>query len=66
MTEIAESKSPLVAVKRDLEGRRSTCELNLTPAQENQLSRLLENYIKALKENIHSRFDGDLPIVSAF
>lgn len=23
-------------------------------------------YIKALKENIHSRFDGDLPIVGAF
>lgn len=66
LTEIAESKSPLVAVKRDLEGRLSTCELNLTPAQENQLLRLLENYIKALKENIHSRFDGDLPIVRAF
>ena len=38
----------------------------MTPAQENQLLCLLENYIKALKENIHSRFDGDLPIVSAF
>ena len=38
----------------------------MTPAQENQLLCLPENYIKALKENIHSRFDGDLPIVSAF
>ena len=66
LTEIAESKSPLIALKRDLEGRLSTCKINLTPAQENQLLRLLENYIKALKENIHSRFDGDLPIVSAF
>jgi len=38
----------------------------LTPAQETQQLRLLENYIKALKENIHSRFDGELPIVSGF
>ena len=38
----------------------------MTPARKKQLLRLLENYIKALKENIHSRFDGDIPIVSAF
>ena len=38
----------------------------MTPARKKRLLHLLENYIKALKENIHSRFDGDLPIVSAF
>lgn len=66
LTEIADSKSPIAALKKDLEGRLSTCELHLTDPQENQLTGLLNKYVAALKENIHRRFDGDLPIVSAF
>ena len=66
LTEIADSKSAIAALKKDLEGCLSTCELHLTDPQENQLTGLLNKYVAALKENIHRRFDGDLPIVSAF
>ena len=66
LTEIGDSMFPITAHKKDLEGRLSTCEVNLSTAQENQLSSLLEKYVAALTENIQNRFDGNLPIVSAF
>ena len=42
------------------------CELNLGTVQENQLLRPLDKYVATLKEQIHRRFDGNSPIVSAF
>lgn len=65
LTEIADSKSPITALKRDIEGRLSISGVNLSTATENQLSNLLLKYVTALKDNIHSRFDDDLPVVSA-
>lgn len=66
LTEISESKAPITALKRDLEGRLSSCDISLSTATENLLSNLLEKYVTALKDNIHNRFDAGLPIVSAF
>ena len=63
LTDIADSKSPITALKTDLEGRLSISGVNLTTATENLLSNLLTKYVTALKDNIHSRFDG---AVSAF
>ena len=66
LTEIADSKSPITALKTDLEGRLSISGVILTTATENLLSNLLTKYVTALKDNIHSRFDGATPVVSAF
>lgn len=66
LTEIADSKSPITALRTDLEGRLSISGVNLTTATETLLSNLLTKYVTALKDNIHSRFDGATPVVSAF
>ena len=66
MSHIAHSKSSIAVLKKDPKGRLSTFELHLTDTQENRLTGLLDKYVVVLKGNINRRFDGDLPIVSAF
>ena len=66
LIEIADSKSPITALKKDLDDRPSISQLTSSSATEKKLSNLLGIYVTALKDNIHSRFDDGLPFVSAF
>ena len=65
---IIQTKAPILDLKKDLlpEGCLNLSEVNLTPAMEEQLLNLLNNYVSSLKANIHRRFDDALPVVSAF
>lgn len=55
-------------MKKDLlpGARLNLSEVSLTPAMEEQLLNLLNNYVSSLQANIHQRFDDALPVVSAF
>ena len=49
------------------DGRLNRCNLGIfSEFHKNQLKDLTTTYIKALKENIQDRFDGNLPVVTAF
>ena len=65
---IIQTKAPSLDLKKDLlhEGFLNLSEVSLTPAMEEQLLKLLNNYVSSLKANIHRRFDDALPVVSAF
>ena len=57
-----------LCTKNDLkkDGRLSRCDLGIfRQFHENQLKNLTK-YIKALKENIQDRFNGNLPVITAF
>lgn len=55
-------------MKKDLlpGARLNLSEVSLTPAMEEQLLNLLNNYVSSVQANIHRRFDDALPVVSAF
>ena len=66
---VAKNFSFISDLKNDLEkdGRLSRCDLGVfSQLHENQLKNLTKKYIKALKENIQDRFDGNLPVITAF
>ncbi len=49
------------------DGMLSRCDLGVfSQFHENQLKNLTTKYIKALKENIQDRFDGNLQVITAF
>ena len=66
---VAKNFSFISDLKNDLkkDGRLSRCDLGVfNQFHENQLKNLTTKYIKALKENIQDRFDGNLPVITAF
>ena len=66
---IASTNKPLQDLKKDLSegGRLSKCDLPiLAEFHEQSLTSLTQKYVTALKENIDSRFENSLPVLTAF
>lgn len=68
LQDVALTNKPLESLKQDLGqgGRLSNCDLHLTVFQEQSLATLTQNYVTALKENIESRFENSLPVLTSF
>ena len=69
LQDVTATDKPLRELQKDLRdgGRLSTCELPaLTGFHEQSLTSLTQKYITALKENINSRFEDSLPVLTAF
>ena len=69
LQDVAATDKPLRELQKDLGdgGRLSTCELPaLTGFHEQSLTSLTQKNITALKENINSRFEDSLPVLTAF
>lgn len=69
LDDVASKNKPLEDLKKDLgeEGRLSQCDLpKLTDFHKQRLANLTKKYVTALKENINSRFEDSLPVLTAF
>lgn len=56
-------------MKKDLSegGRLSQCDIRpLVALDEKQLTTLTKAYVAALRDNINNRFDGSIPVLTAF
>ena len=66
---IVDEEKPLTNLKKDHSegGRLSQCDMRpLGASDEKQLTTLTKAYVAALKDNINNRFDGSIPVLTAF
>ncbi|CAC5403308.1 unnamed protein product [Mytilus coruscus] len=68
LDDLVKTQEPIHEIEKEMKegGRYESVELTPTSHQLEELKNLLEKYVRALKENIDSRFSNVLPVLTAF